>query len=89
MLRPLLLFLLVLLVLRAAWRLLEGVVRGASGMPAGAARRPPEPVKMVQDPVCGTFVVPSRAVSLARAGQTLYFCSDTCRDQYAKRGSNQ
>jgi YHS domain-containing protein len=86
MVRALLLFLLVLLVVRAAWRLLEGVVRGAAGQPGSRSRpnRTPAAVKLVQDPVCGTFVVPGRARSLVRAGETVYFCSDKCRDAYAK-----
>ncbi len=90
MVRALLFFLLVLLLVRAVWRLLEGVVRGAVGN--GASRPPggtpgpgraPSAVKLVQDPVCGTFVVPGKAPSLVRAGETMYFCSDKCREQFA------
>jgi YHS domain-containing protein len=87
MMRALLLFLLVLLVLRAVWRLMEGVVRGAvgdGGRPT-ATRRAPPAVKLAKDPVCGTFVVPGKAPSLVRAGETVYFCSDKCRDEFLTR----
>jgi YHS domain-containing protein len=40
---------------------------------------------MVRDPVCGTFVVPDRAVMLVEGAQRVHFCSDKCRDQYRAR----
>lgn len=86
MLRPLLLLLLMAFVARAVWRLLEGVVQGAIGTPGGAgqtaARQDPRAVKMMQDPVCGTYVVPDKAVTLTRGGQQIFFCSDACRAKY-------
>lgn len=88
MFRSLLLLVLFLLMVRFVWRLLGGIVQGAmSAGPAdpGAARRgpaAPPAVKMERDPVCGTFVVPGKALELARKGETLYFCSDKCRDQF-------
>lgn len=84
MTRAILLLLLLIFVVRAVWRLLEGIVSGASQPEPRARRRSEAPgVKLVQDPVCGTFVVPGKAASLVRAGQTIYFCSDACRDKYA------
>lgn len=86
MLRLLLLFLLAAFVIRAVWRLLEGVVQGAIGPPGtqrqGATRGGPHAVKLAQDPVCGTFVVPEKAVTLTRGGQQIFFCSDACRSKY-------
>jgi uncharacterized protein len=85
-LRPILLFLLVAFVARAIWRLLEGVLQGALGTPGPARqagpRQAPRAVKMAQDPVCGTYVVPEKAVTLTRAGQQIFFCSDACRSKY-------
>jgi YHS domain-containing protein len=83
-----LLFLLLLVVARALWRLLSGVVQGASSGQAGRSGQPASPpaVKMVRDPVCGTYVVPGRALELARGRETLYFCSEKCRDQYFQQG---
>jgi YHS domain-containing protein len=42
-------------------------------------------VSMVRDPVCGTFVVPERAVTLVNGRTTINFCSEACRDKYRAR----
>ena len=63
------------------------------GVIAGMKPRPPEAppsvprqgVQMARDPVCGTFVVPERSVSLTVGHHRMYFCSSTCRDQYRAR----
>jgi len=85
-LRPILLLLLMAFVARAFWRLVDGVMQGALGSPGGtpaaAARQGPRAVKMMQDPVCGTYVVPDKAVTLTRGGQQIFFCSDACRAKY-------
>jgi YHS domain-containing protein len=44
-----------------------------------------EPVQMARDPVCGTFVVPERAVSIPDGRSRMYFCSEKCRDAYRAR----
>ncbi len=87
MTRFLLLFLLLLFLVRFVWRLLGGIVQGA--MSAGTVdshggTRPaaPSAVKMVRDPVCGTYVVPGKALEFVRGRETLYFCSEKCREQY-------
>jgi YHS domain-containing protein len=82
-LRLLLLALLVLLVGRAIWRLAEAIVAGAS-LP-GASGPPQKGEHMVRDPVCGTFVLPSRALSLASGGHIEYFCSEQCRSAFHAR----
>ncbi|MFB3853209.1 MAG: hypothetical protein ACE148_05220 [Vicinamibacterales bacterium] len=78
--RVLLIALLVLLAIRALGRLLGGVVRGLT---------PPAPpdkgVQMVRDPVCGTFVVPSRALMLSDGHEARFFCSEKCRAAYSHR----
>lgn len=85
LLRILLLFVLVLLALRAVGRFLGGLAQGAS--PAAPGSRPSDsPVKMAKDPVCGTFVVPGKALSATAGGDTVWFCSTECRDAYARRG---
>jgi YHS domain-containing protein len=83
--RGLLLFLLVVFLVRAVWRLLGGIVSGA--ISAGPVTRSgesavPTAVKMERDPVCGTYVVPSKAITLAKGRETLYFCSERCRDEW-------
>jgi YHS domain-containing protein len=86
LLRALLLFLFFMFLARAAWRLLEGVVRGVSGETGPRGRRAPSQptaVKMAQCPVCGTYVVPGEAIAGVGRGQALYFCSEECRSKYA------
>jgi uncharacterized protein len=79
LIRLLLLFLLVMLLLRAAWRLIGGIVEGASRSRSGIPQRG---TRMVRDPVCGTFVVQSRALSATAGGETAWFCSDECRGRW-------
>lgn len=70
---------------RALWRLLIGVFQGLNA-PAGGARVPTDATRapspstaLVKDPVCGTYVARSQALSLASADATYYFCSEDCR----------
>ena len=76
LIRVLLLLLLAMLLVRAVWRLFGGIVEGAGRSAAGVPQRG---TRMVRDPVCGTFVVQSRALSATAGGETAWFCSDTCR----------
>jgi YHS domain-containing protein len=39
----------------------------------------------VRDPVCGTFILPGQAVTLADGSRRVYFCSTNCRDKYRAR----
>jgi YHS domain-containing protein len=75
-------------VARAFWRLVDGIVEGAGGRRRGPAV-PQRGVSMVRDPVCGTFVVPERAVTIVDGPTTLSFCSEACRDQYRARRSTR
>jgi uncharacterized protein len=83
MLRLVLLPILYLLIGRALWRLIGGVVEGATGR--GPDRVAERGVQMVRDPVCGTFVLPSRAVVISEGPTQLFFCSTLCRDKYRTR----
>ena len=71
---------------RAIWKLMQGVKAGFSVRtmqpPSREGRVPEHGVHMEKDPVCGTYVVPDRAVSIGVGRQTVYFCSTTCRDKY-------
>ena len=85
MVKFLLYVILVFFVARAVWRLFEGVVTGVldGGRDASADRRRVKAgVKMTRDPVCGTYVVPDRAVTTTRGGRTIYFCYEKCRSEY-------
>lgn len=79
--RYILLFLLVAFLARAISRLFAGFMEGVTGTPR-RTRVPARGVAMVRDPVCGTFVVPDRAVLLIEGSARVHFCSDNCRDKY-------
>lgn len=85
LLRIVLLFLLAMLLMRAFWRVVAGVIEGATP-PERRSGPPDRGVQMVRDPVCGTFLPPGSAVSLMeRSGAVHYFCSDKCREAYKAR----
>lgn len=79
MIKFLVLAILVLLIARTFWRVVDGIMDGARERRRGAR---PSPMKLVRDPVCGTFVAPNTAVSLTDGGTTHYFCSQECRSKY-------
>jgi YHS domain-containing protein len=81
MARFVLLLVLIIIVSRMFWRLVDSFIEGATGQPR-RPRAPERGVPMARDPVCGTFVVPERAVSLVNGRTRLFFCSETCRDKY-------
>ena len=83
MLRFVLLLVLVILIARAFWRVVDGVIEGLSGRPRSAAPR--RTAQMERDPVCGTFVLPDRAVTLDDGSRRVFFCSAVCRDKYRAR----
>lgn len=81
MIRFILLTILLIVVARLFWRLMDAVIAGARGE-AGSSRRRHAPVKLVRDPVCGTFVPPRAALSVTAGGSTHYFCSEECRTKF-------
>jgi YHS domain-containing protein len=79
MVRWLLFALLFVFVVRALSRLMSGVLEGA-----GYRRPDNQPaVKLVRDPVCGMFVVRSKALTAAAGSETKYFCSEKCRREWS------
>ena len=87
MARFLLLLALFVVIARTFWRFIDAVVRGAAGQAAPGGKRPgPQAaVKMSQCPVCGTYVVPGKAISIVSAGSPVYFDSEKCRAEYQSR----
>jgi YHS domain-containing protein len=80
-LRALLEAIVLLLIVRAAWKLLGGiftVTAGARRTTATGEPRQPPARQLVRDPVCGTYVSPDSAISDGKN----YFCSEKCRDEY-------
>ena len=91
MLGWLLRLLLLFLVVRALMLIVGGLIRGL----LGAAQVPGEPRQgtragsvarshgtLVQDPVCGTYILQERALPMQTAGGTAFFCSERCRSAY-------
>ena len=87
MIRVILLTILVLLVARAFWRLIDGIMEAAGGPTRRRAQSPA--VKLVRDPVCGTFVLPSKALTSGSGSNTRYFCSEKCRQDYNRGRSTE
>ena len=80
MFRFVLFLILSIFVARAFWRMLDGIIEGYSGRtPRSNLSRG---VQMARDPVCGTFVVPDRAVAITDGRRQVFFCSVVCRDKY-------
>ena len=70
-----------LLVLRLVWTFVRGLLEGIG------VRQPPQAAstRLVRDPVCGVFVVPSRALAARAGSETAYFCSEKCRSEWSRR----
>ena len=81
MLRALLELIVLLLVIRAAWRVIGSLMSISGGVRRSTASREPPAVKLVRDPVCGTYVSPDSAISEG----TEYFCSEKCRNEFRSR----
>ena len=82
MLKVLLLGVLLIIVARMFWRVVDGIIEGVSGQPRQQVR---SGVKLQRDPICGTYVAPGSALSLTAGGTTQYFCSEKCRNEYLAR----
>lgn len=64
------------IVVRAISRVLHGVAQGLRAPVRPAA---PQSVPLARDPVCGTYVVPARAIAEGQGSNLRFFCSETCR----------
>ena len=85
MLRALLELIVLLLVIRAAWRVIGSMIAISGGVRRSSASREPQAVKLVRDPVCGTYVSPDTAITDGKQ----YFCSERCRDEFQSRARRQ
>lgn len=70
-----------LIVLRIVWRFVYAVLEGAGVI----GQRQAPSVKLVRDPVCGMFVVPTQALTARSGSTTAYFCSEKCRQAWGGR----
>ncbi len=91
-------FLAVLMLVSWALRLLHWVltrmVREIGVPPTSQAQRPPQRAgapgaevsvnarRLVRDPICGIHVAEVLAIPLRTGRETIYFCSQACRERY-------
>ncbi len=74
-----------LVVVNWFWQFLRAAETRTTRERAGTAPKAGEP--MVQDPLCGTYLPKSTALSVEIAGRTHYFCSRKCADQYREQAT--
>lgn len=73
---------LAIIVARILWRFFRAILEGAGML---ADPKVPRSVKLVRDPICGVFVVPSQALTSGSGGSTKYFCSEKCRQAWSRK----
>lgn len=56
----------------------SGGDRGESGAGTGET-------ELIRDPQCGVYFLKQRGVMVRQGGETLHFCSTTCRDRYLEK----
>jgi hypothetical protein len=72
-------FLAILFLVRLALRFVVAVIQGMSTPTPDEKRRAIS--DLVRDRVCNTFIPRSSALMAAVDGETVFFCSATCRDR--------
>jgi hypothetical protein len=80
MLGILLRLILLFIIVRALWRFARGIAEGLN-----PSLDKPRAVGLVRDPVCGTFVVPSRSLTSGSGAEARFFCSERCREAWSRR----
>ena len=83
MTRVLLILVLVSVLAWAFWRFMDGII-DAFGGTTRQRRQRAAPMKLVRDPVCGTWVPPIESLALRTGHEIHYFCSAECRDSFRK-----
>jgi YHS domain-containing protein len=78
-----LLAILLLVIAWAFWRFVDGIIEAFGGLPQRSRQK--TPVKLVRDPVCGTWLAPQNSLGLRAGNVTHYFCSDRCRDAFRSK----
>jgi YHS domain-containing protein len=80
--RFILVTILLIIIARVFWRVVDGILAGVRNEPP---RQVKSGVKLVRDPVCGTYVAPGSALSLTSGGGTHYFCSEKCLAEFRRK----
>ena len=90
MLRFVVLLLLIILIVPLIRAIVGMILRGfadllgSASTPPDKSRRPdvPNAGELKKDPVCGTYVSTATAFQKAIGSETVYFCSQQCREKY-------
>jgi YHS domain-containing protein len=80
--RFILVTILLIIIARLFWRVIDGVLEGVRNRPQ---RQDKPGVKLVRDPVCGTYVAPQSALSITSGRGTHYFCSEKCLAEFRRK----
>ena len=85
---------LMLLALYVLWQACRRLLRSLGMMNEQRPRPEPSgqlnPVdELVQDPVCKLYVPRHEAIELRGQSESLYFCSEKCRDKFMHQGGQQ
>ena len=82
MARFILITILLIIVGRLFWRVMDGILEGVRNQPRPQVK---SGVRLVRDPVCGTYVAPKSALSVTAGGGTHYFCSEKCLAEFRRK----
>jgi YHS domain-containing protein len=80
--RGLLLLAIVMVLAVVLWPFAKGALDRFGRPRLGGAESRDE---LVKDPVCGTYIVRSRAIRDESAGRSVYFCSPGCAARFSER----
>lgn len=74
------------LLIYGAYRFLKSWGRGLMGGSGDAAHHTrSENTELIRDPQCGTYFLKQQGVEARINGQSHFFCSKQCRDEYARK----
>jgi YHS domain-containing protein len=75
-----------IVVIYLLYKLIRKSFPAVGGKPGSARiKTPASGEELVEDPLCHTYVPLSQAFRTEIDGETLYFCSQKCLDQYGKK----
>lgn len=82
----------IFLLLYIGYRLIFGGRKSSGKKAEGSGKTGGEfPVRdvLMEDPVCNSLVPKQQAVVLEQDGETIYFCSEECRNQFMAQQGEQ
>ncbi len=68
-----------------AYRLVKSWLRSLLPPDDEGEQQSPQEAELIQDPECGTYFLRQRGIPARVDHETLYFCSEACRDKYLQK----